>query len=73
MLSGQVGCLLGKGGSVIKQMSAESGAQIRILPRDKLPICASPSDELVQVIKHYILSFASSLVMEDTLLFQSTM
>ena len=49
VLSSQVGCLLGKGGSVIKQMSAESGAQIRILPRDKLPPCASASDELVQV------------------------
>ncbi|XP_072078176.1 RNA-binding KH domain-containing protein RCF3-like [Arachis hypogaea] len=45
----QVGCLLGKGGSVIKQMSADSGAQIRILPRDKLPLCASDSDELVQI------------------------
>lgn len=50
VLSSQVGCLLGKGGSVIKQMSSESGAQIRILPRDKLPSCASSSDELVQVI-----------------------
>lgn len=49
VLSNQVGCLLGKGGSVIKQMSADSGAQIRILPRDKLPLCASASDELVQV------------------------
>lgn len=49
VLSSQVGCLFGKGGSVIKQMAAESGAQIRILPRDKLPSCASPSDELVQV------------------------
>ncbi|XP_058069594.1 RNA-binding KH domain-containing protein RCF3-like isoform X2 [Magnolia sinica] len=49
VLSTQVGCLLGKGGSVIKQMAAESGAQIRILPRDKLPSCASPSDELVQI------------------------
>ncbi|KAJ8771384.1 hypothetical protein K2173_026561 [Erythroxylum novogranatense] len=49
VLSNQVGCLLGKGGSVIKQMSAESGTQIRILPRDKLPLCASPSDELVQI------------------------
>ncbi|RWV94813.1 hypothetical protein BHE74_00004722 [Ensete ventricosum] len=38
VLSNQVGCLLGKGGSVIKQMSADSGAQIRILPRDKLPL-----------------------------------
>ncbi|GAV69713.1 KH_1 domain-containing protein [Cephalotus follicularis] len=49
VLSSQVGCLLGKGGSVIKQMSAESGSQIRILPRDKLPLCASASDELVQI------------------------
>lgn len=49
VLSNQVGCLLGKGGSVIKKMSADSGAQIRILPRDKLPWCASTSDELVQV------------------------
>ncbi|KAM1465686.1 hypothetical protein COP2_045531 [Malus domestica] len=49
VLSSQVGCLLGKGGSVIKQMSSESGAQIRILPRDKLPLCASASDELVQI------------------------
>lgn len=49
VLSTQVGCILGKGGSVIKQMALESGAQIRILPRDKLPPCASVVDELVQV------------------------
>ncbi|OIW14572.1 hypothetical protein TanjilG_32914 [Lupinus angustifolius] len=49
VLSSQVGCLIGKGGSVIKQMSADSGAQIRILPKDNLPVCASASDELVQI------------------------
>ncbi|PSS17318.1 KH domain-containing protein [Actinidia chinensis var. chinensis] len=49
VLSSQVGCLLGKGGSVIKQMSSDSGAQIRILPREKLPPCASPFDELLQI------------------------
>ncbi|PHU20590.1 hypothetical protein BC332_11741 [Capsicum chinense] len=49
VFSSQVGCLLGKGGSVIKQMSSESGSQIRILPRDKLPACVSSSDELVQI------------------------
>ncbi|KAK7311741.1 hypothetical protein RJT34_10064 [Clitoria ternatea] len=49
VLSIQVGCLLGKGGSVIKKMAAESGAQIRILPRDKLPVCAAASDEIVQI------------------------
>lgn len=50
VLSSQVGCLLGKGGSVVKQMSSDSGAQIRILPRDKLPSFTASSDELVQVI-----------------------
>ncbi|KAI4337543.1 hypothetical protein L6164_015946 [Bauhinia variegata] len=49
VLSSQIGCILGKGGSVIKQMSADSGAQIRILPRDKLPLCASSSDDLIQI------------------------
>lgn len=49
VLSSQVGCLLGRGGSVIKQMSSESGSQIRILPRDKLPSFVSSSDELVQI------------------------
>jgi len=39
ILTAQVGCVLGKGGSVIKRMTAESGAQIRILPKDKVPVC----------------------------------
>lgn len=51
--STQVGCLLGKGGSVIKQMAAESGAQIRILPKDKLPLCTSEFNELVQVVNSF--------------------
>jgi len=49
VLSSQVGCLMGKGGSVIKQMSTDSGAQIRILPANELPPCASPDDELLQI------------------------
>ncbi|KAG6527412.1 hypothetical protein ZIOFF_009511 [Zingiber officinale] len=44
-----VGCLLGKGGSVIKQISADSGAQIHILPKDKLPLCGTQQDEIVQI------------------------
>ncbi|CAN1289711.1 hypothetical protein LINPERPRIM_LOCUS20403 [Linum perenne] len=31
-------------------MANESGAQIRILPRDKLPLCASARDDVVQVM-----------------------
>ncbi|KAI5403121.1 KH domain-containing protein HEN4 [Lathyrus oleraceus] len=49
VLSNQVGCILGKGGSVIKRMSADSGAQIRILPKEEIPTCATDSDELVQI------------------------
>ncbi|GMH13654.1 hypothetical protein Nepgr_015495 [Nepenthes gracilis] len=49
VLSSQVGCILGKGGSVIKQMTSESGARIRVLPRDKRPACASSVDEVVQI------------------------
>lgn len=49
LFSSQVGCLLGKTGGVIKQMASDSGAQIQILPKDKLPVCASSSDELVQI------------------------
>ncbi|KAI3420749.1 uncharacterized protein J3R85_012447 [Psidium guajava] len=50
VLSSQVRCVLGEGGSVIKQMSNESGAQIRIIAsKDELPLCTSPSDEIVQI------------------------
>ena len=50
ILASQVGCLLGKGGSVIKQMISDSGAQIRVLAREKIPACASSHDGIVQVI-----------------------
>ncbi|KAL5225452.1 hypothetical protein ABZP36_012091 [Zizania latifolia] len=45
----QVGCLLGKGGSVIQQLRNDTGAGIRILPSENLPQCALKSDELVQI------------------------
>jgi hypothetical protein len=45
----QVGCLLGKGGSIITDLRRQSEAQIRVMPREALPKCARRSDELVQV------------------------
>lgn len=48
----QIGCLLGKGGKIIEQMRQSTGAQIRVLPKDQLPGCAMPTDELVQVCLH---------------------
>ncbi|KAI5084273.1 hypothetical protein GOP47_0000442 [Adiantum capillus-veneris] len=45
-----IGCILGKGGKIIEQMRKDIGAQIRILPKEQLPTCASETDELVQVV-----------------------
>ena len=45
----QVGCLLGKGGSIIAEMRRLTRANIRILGKDDLPKCASSDYELVQV------------------------
>ena len=46
----QVGCVLGRGGKIVEKIRLESGAQVRVLPKDPLPACASPGDELIQVI-----------------------
>ncbi|KAH9675782.1 Flowering locus K domain [Citrus sinensis] len=43
-----VGCLLGKRGDVIQRLRSETGANIRVLPADRLPPCAMNTDELVQ-------------------------
>ncbi|KAG0570194.1 hypothetical protein KC19_6G143700 [Ceratodon purpureus] len=63
----QIGCLLGKGGKIIEQMRQSTGAQIRVLPKDQLPGCAMPTDELVQisgdvaVLKKALLSISARL------------
>ncbi|KAJ4777387.1 RNA-binding KH domain-containing protein [Rhynchospora pubera] len=45
----QAGCVIGKGGMIIQQLRADTGAGIRVLPPDTLPPCAMRSDELVQI------------------------
>nr|CAD1836253.1 unnamed protein product [Ananas comosus var. bracteatus] len=45
----QVGCLLGKGGTIIQQLRSETGATIRLLPSEHLPPCSMSNDELVQI------------------------
>ncbi|KAG4914608.1 hypothetical protein JHK87_052165 [Glycine soja] len=47
--SDQIGCVIGKGGSIVQNIRSETGAQIRILKDDHLPLCALSSDELVQI------------------------
>lgn len=48
VLYSQAGWLLGKGGSVVKQMAADNGCEIRVL-KDNLPSCALLNDKLCQI------------------------
>ncbi|KAJ6799831.1 KH domain-containing protein HEN4 isoform X2 [Iris pallida] len=46
----QIGCLLGRGGSIIADMRRATAANIRIFSKEQVPKCAEPNDEVVQVI-----------------------
>ncbi|KAJ9537566.1 hypothetical protein OSB04_030299 [Centaurea solstitialis] len=52
--SNQIGCVLGRGGKIIEKIRQETGAQVRVLPKDQLPDCASPGDELIQMAGKYL-------------------
>lgn len=45
----QVGCLLGKGGSIVAEMRKLSGAHIVVLSKDKIPKVVPQNDEVIQV------------------------
>ncbi|BBN18626.1 poly(rC)-binding protein 3/4 [Marchantia polymorpha subsp. ruderalis] len=47
----QAGSLIGKAGTTIKDIRESSGANVRILPPDQLPVCSSAldNDRLVQI------------------------
>ncbi|GAB4838403.1 hypothetical protein Ancab_027938 [Ancistrocladus abbreviatus] len=47
--SNQAGCLLGKGGVIVSEMRKATGAGIHIVRGDKVPKCASQSDEVVVI------------------------
>lgn len=57
--SNQVGSVLGKGGKIIEKIRQETGAQVRVLPKDQLPACALPGDELIQAM-HFLPNFQLS-------------
>lgn len=44
-----IGHLMGKGGKTLQSIQKCTGAKIKILPKDQLPQCASPSEELIQI------------------------
>ncbi|KAG8384683.1 hypothetical protein BUALT_Bualt04G0143500 [Buddleja alternifolia] len=45
----RIGCLIGKGGSIISEMRKVTKANIRILSKENLPKIASEDDEMVQI------------------------
>lgn len=45
----QVGCILGKGGSVITELRRATGASVRVLSKHEVPACAERGDEMLQV------------------------
>ncbi|KAJ7974388.1 KH domain-containing protein [Quillaja saponaria] len=45
----RIGCLIGKGGSIVTEMRRITKANIRILSKEKLPKIASEDDDMVQV------------------------
>ncbi|KAL9266552.1 KH domain-containing protein [Drosera capensis] len=45
----RIGCLLGKGGSIITEMRKVTKANIRILSKDDVPKVAAEDDEMVQI------------------------
>ncbi|KAL5787831.1 hypothetical protein ACOSP7_004780 [Xanthoceras sorbifolium] len=47
--SSQVGCLLGKGGTIISEMRKATGTSIRILGDDQVPNCVPENDKVVQI------------------------
>nr|AFK43810.1 unknown [Lotus japonicus] len=47
--SSRIGCLIGKGGTIITEMRRLTKANIRILPKEDLPKIASEDDEMVQI------------------------
>lgn len=48
--SSQIGCLLGKGGSIVSEMRKVTKANIRISPKDEPSKCSEENDELVQIM-----------------------
>ncbi|KMZ57375.1 hypothetical protein ZOSMA_86G00090 [Zostera marina] len=53
-LTSQVGCVLGKGGKIVEKIRQESGAHIRVLSKDQIPLCADHGDELINISGNFI-------------------
>ena len=51
----RAGCIIGKGGDIIKSIREQSGASLRILPPDQTPVCGLQGvDRVVQFTADYV-------------------
>lgn len=44
-----IGCLIGRGGMGVDKIRKDTGCKIRIFGQEKLPSCAMPTDEMVEI------------------------
>ncbi|KAF5945370.1 hypothetical protein HYC85_015598 [Camellia sinensis] len=65
VLSSRIGCLIGKGGSIITEMRNATRASIRILSKENLPKVALEDEEMVQITGD--LNVASNALLQVTL------
>lgn len=47
--SNQLGSVAGREGRLLEKIGQENQVSIRLVPRDQIPPCASPADELIEV------------------------
>ncbi|KAI7981094.1 KH domain-containing protein [Camellia lanceoleosa] len=65
VLSSRIGCLIGKGGSIITEMRNATRASIRILSKENLPKVALEDEEMVQITGD--LNVASNALLQVTM------
>lgn len=65
MPTSRVGCLIGKGGSIINEMRRITQANIRVLTKESLPKVAAEDDEMVQV-KMVLFNVANVIIVRST-------
>jgi polyribonucleotide nucleotidyltransferase len=53
VLKSQYACLIGLGGSIIKEMVNATGAKIKILDESDVPACGSQYERVLQVIFYW--------------------
>ncbi|CAK9159933.1 unnamed protein product [Ilex paraguariensis] len=48
--NGQIGAVMGKGGRIISEIQKTTGAKIRVLNKEQVPVCATPEERLIQIM-----------------------